>query len=410
MQAEIQCPRCGRTIPFKQKECPFCTDQGRKAWSQRRDTFLLMVIVLLIVLFAITGIAVKYYRRGEKAFAEEWYSRGEDDLQAKRVVAALADFRTALSYSHNNPQYELRLAQALARMEDSAEARAEARTYLLSLLEREPGNAIVNLELARLAARDHDAADALQYYHGAIYGQWNDHAVTRRRDARLELVEFLLSAGQKDSARAELISMATNLPADPTLLTEVGTLLMQVKGYDDALRLFHQALLKEPRLPTALAGAGECHFQKGDYTQAERYLTRAVQQDPHLAGARVLRDTARAVLNLDPFERHLPNLDRARRAALDFRTAMSRLQSCAAQKAIDLKASNGERLQMLYARATELQPQVQQRTLSRDPELVASTMDTVFEIEQTTRRTCGDPQGQDLALLLMSQEPGGSRQ
>jgi len=94
-----------------------------------------MVIVLLIVLFAITGIAVKYYRRGEKAFAEEWYSRGEDDLQAKRVVAALADFRTALSYSHNNPQYELRLAQALARMEDSAEARAEARTYVLNLLE-----------------------------------------------------------------------------------------------------------------------------------------------------------------------------------------------------------------------------------------------------------------------------------
>lgn len=92
MEADRQCPQCGRNIPWGQIECPFCPGHSRYLWSQRRDTFLLITIVLLIALFAITSITVKYYRRGEKAFAEEWYSRGQEDLEAKRVVAALADF------------------------------------------------------------------------------------------------------------------------------------------------------------------------------------------------------------------------------------------------------------------------------------------------------------------------------
>jgi tetratricopeptide (TPR) repeat protein len=408
MEAEAQCPRCGRKIPWGQKDCPFCASHGWYSWSQRRDTFLLMIIVLLVLMFAITSFTVRNYFEDEKAFAEEWYTRGEQDLQAKRLVAALADFRTALSYSHNNPQYQLRLAQALARAEDSEEARAEARTYLLSLLEREPGNGVVNLELARLATRGGDVSDALRYYHGAIYGAWTDHQVAKRRAARLELVQFLLDVGQKEAARAELIAMAPDLPADPVLQTRVGNLLLRVQGYDDALKLFQRALLEDPRLPAALAGAGECHFQEGNYARAERYLTKAVQQDPSLVDAARMRDTARAILNLDPFGRHLSNLERARRAAMDFKTAGARLASCAGEKGIDLKASGGNRMQILSAEANELQPRAQQRYVSRDPELLSHVMDVVFEIEQTTAHACGQPHGQDFSLLLIAQEQGGS--
>lgn len=409
MQAERQCPKCGRNIPWGQVQCPFCAGLGRYLWALRKDTFLLMIIILLIVMFAITSFTVGYYKNFQKAFAEEWYARGEQDLQAKHVPAALADFRTALTYSHDNPQYQLRLAQALLRAGDSVEARAEARTYLLTLLEREPGNGTVNLELARLAARNHDIADAQRYYHAAIYGQWNTDVVERRRAARLELVEFLLASGQKDSARAELIDMASGLPPDPALQTEVGTLLMQVKGYDDALKLFHRALLEDPHLPGALAGAGECHFQKGDYAQAERYLSRAVQQDPQLVEAAAMRDTAHDIINLDPFTRRLGSVERARRAIVDFNTAMARLQNCAAQKGVDLKASGGDPLQTLYAQASELQTRVHPRSLSRDSDLLSHVMDVVFDIEQTTARTCGEPQGRDYALLLMAQQQGGNR-
>jgi predicted Zn-dependent protease len=361
------------------------------------------------VLFPITGFVVRNYFAMEESFAEEWFARGEQDLEAKRVVAALADFRTALSYSHNNPLYDLRLAQALMQVPDSPEAGAEARTYLLSLLDREPGNGLVNVELARLAARNHDVSGALLYYHAAVYGAWAGDQVTKRRSARLELVQFLLDTGQADAARAELIALAPGLPADPALQVRVGNLLLQVKGYDDALRVFQQALSQDPLLPGALAGVGQCYFQKGDYALAERYLARAVHQEPALVDATAMLTAARDVLNIDPFRRHLGNPERARRAVLAFNTARARLESCAAARRLDLNAEGINRLQQLYAQADELEPQAQQRSLSRDSELLSRVMDTAIEIEQETARTCSQPQGVDLALLLLAREPGGAR-
>ncbi len=373
----------------------------------RRDGFLLLTFIFLILMFVITGFTVRTYRNVERGFAVQWYARGEDDLRASRAEAALADFRTALSYSHDNEQYELRLAEALTEAGNTAGARAEARTYLLGLLDRQPGNATANLELARLAARDHLIDDAVRYYHQAIYGEWDFDAVARRRNARLELVEYLLDEGQKDSARAELISLAADLPPDPALQTRVGTLLLRVGGYDDALKLFNEALRPNPHLATALAGAGECFFYRGDYEQAERYLARAVQQDPHLSQAAALRETAQAVLRLDPFNRRLSNMERGRRAATDFSLAMACLQSCAAQRGIDLKAKGSDPLQTLQGMALDLQAHARQSTLSRDAELLSEVMDAAFSMEQASVHACGEPQGQDLALLLIAREQGG---
>jgi tetratricopeptide (TPR) repeat protein len=349
------------------------------------------------------------YHDIEKGFAEEWYTHGEEDLRDGRADAAVADFHTALSYSRDNAQYQLQLAEALMAAGPSRGADSEAHTYLLNLLEHEPGNGIVNLDLARLAARDHAVSDALRFYHGAIYGAWAGDQVAKRRGARLELVEFLLHVGQTDAARAELIGMAPGLPADLDLETKVGNLLLQVKGYDDALKLFLQALVLAPRSAPDLAGAGECYFQNGDYVQAEHYLTRALQQDPQLEQPARMRDTAQAVLNLDPFNRRLGNMERGRRAALDFASALTRLQNCATQRGIDLKAEGNDPLQELNSQATPLQSRAQQRYLSRDSELLSQVMDSVFEIEEATAHACGEPRGPDLALLLIARQQGGTR-
>ena len=52
-------------------------------------------------------------------------------LPSKVMWDALADFRTALSYSHDNDQYQLRLVQALMMPGIRKESGLEARTYLL---------------------------------------------------------------------------------------------------------------------------------------------------------------------------------------------------------------------------------------------------------------------------------------
>ncbi len=89
--------------------------------------------------------------------------------------AALGDFRAALSYSHDNSQYQLSLARALR---DTGRT-AEAETYLISLWERTPQEGPVNLALGRLFAREQQFDKAIQYYHNAIYGFWASDADTK---------------------------------------------------------------------------------------------------------------------------------------------------------------------------------------------------------------------------------------
>ena len=405
MDSERLCPRCGQAIPWGQTQCPLCSEHRGYMWSLRRDTFLLVIFIVLILLFAITSFAVRSYHVLETGLAEDWYSRGQVELKAGHAEAALADFRNAVAYSPDSTLYRLRLAQALA----ATGRTQEARTYLLNLWEAEPGNATVNLGLARVAVRRHSVPEATRYFHGAIYGEWNDDPVARRTEARLELIKFLLDSEQKAAARAELIALAADLPPDPVLETRAGVLLLRVGGYDDALKMFRQALISDPHSAAALAGMGEGYFETGHYLEAQRYLERALQQDPHLVEAGSMLETTRAVLSLDPFNRRLGEQERARRAKQDFDQAKTRLEGCAAQRGIDLKAAGGEQLQSLYDQASTIQPRVKQHNLSRDSVLLVNTMDVVFAIEQTTSRACGEPHGLDLALLLLAHEAGGSR-
>jgi hypothetical protein len=134
-----------------------------------------------------------------------------------------------------------------------------------------------------------------------------------------------------------------------------------------------------------------------------------LRQDPNLTHAAAMRDTARAVLEMDPFIRWLGEQDRERRARQDFEQALTRLEACAAQRRIDLQDASGDPLQTLYAQATAFQSRMRQRTLSHDSELVSSTMDLVFEIEKAASQACGEPQGLDLALVLIARAQEGAR-
>lgn len=405
MEPDRRCPQCGQIIPWGCEECPLCSAQRGYFWSVGRDTLLAIVSVVLVLLFVFTGIVVGRYHALERGLAQEWFNRGEQALHSGQARGALVDFRNALTYSRDNPDFQLRLAQALA-----ATGRVEeARIYLVGLRDRDPGNGPVNLEMARLAAAQHDVPDAVQYYHDAVYCEWEGDAVAQRRAVRLELVHFLLQADQKAAARAELIGVAANLPPDPSLHIQVGRLLMKATAYDDALTLFRRAVSADPHSAPAVAGAGECYYLTGRYALAEPYLNHALKLDPKLPGVASMRDTVRAVLDLDPFARWLGEGQRAQRAQQDFNLAVKRLQACAAQRGLDLKATGTDLLQVLGAQVTALQPDLRRRNAAHDSEWVSNTMDLVFEIEKATAQACGEPQGADLALLLISREQEGAR-
>lgn len=152
---------------------------------------------------------------------------------------------------------------------------AEARNYLLSLWEREPGNGTVNLELAHLAVRQRSEPDALRFFHGAIYGAWDEDATTRRRAARLELVHFLLDSGDNARAQAELIALAAGLRREPELQTQAGELMLRAGGYEPALTLFRQAWRKS--LVWKPLWRGRVRFASTSTTSRERSTTSAGQ-------------------------------------------------------------------------------------------------------------------------------------
>jgi hypothetical protein len=49
-----------------------------------------------------------------------------------------------------------------------------------------------------------------------------------------------------------------------------------------------------------------------------------------------------------------------------------------------------------------MNPQITERGLRQNPDLVEAAMDLVFDIERKTNAACGTPTGTDLALLLIS--------
>jgi Tfp pilus assembly protein PilF len=407
-ETDQSCPRCGHVIPKGQSECPYCA-RPHGWWTVRRETLLLASIAGLVVLFAITGVAANFYHAKQKALAQEWFVRGEQALKAGDAAKALQDFHTTLAYAPDNNVYRLRLAQALM----AAHRTDEARSHLLTLWRDEPGNATVNLELARLTVEENDTQDALRYFHNAIYGVWNRDPEAQRRQVRLELCEFLIRQGAKTQAQSELIALAGELPNDASLHTRVAGLFLKAGDPSRALEEYRKALEIDRHSQDALEGAGEVAFQMGDYVAAERYLDRAPRSASAPPKAAELLKTARLVLSLDPYNRRLPRAEADRRVLRAYRIASARLDSCLKARNLNPQPGPGQQpntLQSLAQRARKLTPKARPFVLSRNPDLRLDFMDLVSSVEETTAQQCGAPSGEDLALLLIAHMQGGSEQ
>ena len=138
---------------------------------------------------AVTGLSHAFDAQ-QVSLATRWYARGVADLKAARYQPAVSDFRTALLYSRDDYEDQLKLAEALIGEGRSSEASA----YLVNLWDRQPEDGVVNLDLARIAVQRGNREQALRYYHNAIYATWSGqrNQEVERREARLELVAFLL--------------------------------------------------------------------------------------------------------------------------------------------------------------------------------------------------------------------------
>ncbi|HVA01398.1 MAG TPA: tetratricopeptide repeat protein [Terriglobia bacterium] len=402
------CPRCGQLIPAGHPECPVCTAPQGFLWRLERETLVVISLVLLALFFAITGFVVQRYHATQKALGGHWYQRGEAALNANQPQKAVDAFHTALVYSRDNSAYQMRLAEALIR----ANRLGEAEVYLRTLWVREPGNGTVNLELGRLGARRGEVSEAIRYYNNAVFGSWDSDPLDHRLETRIELCQFLLSKGERTQAESELIALIALeriLPPDAALHAQIGSMFLQVQDYRRALQEFQIALKLKPNTPGAWAGAGEAAYEIGNYTEARRYLEKAVSQNPaDLRSAQQL-EIGKLILSLDPFARWISQRERIRRTVAAFNQARARVEQCAQSRSVNLQAKPATSpLQNVFAEAKKMRPKATMRSLQRDPDLIPNVMDLVFQMEQQAEQTCGIPPDPDRALLMIARTRGAT--
>lgn len=370
-------------------------------YLRQRPMMLALFSVLAVIFFLGVTFLSRAHETQRKGLGERWFNRGIADLNARRFDAAVTDLRAALLYSPDEYSYQLNLAEALIGEGHTGQAFA----YLINLWEREPENGIVNLELARIAARRGEIDNAVRYYHNAVYAVWPSAQEGNRRDARLELIELLLRIHAKPQAQGELIALAGNVGPDPAEQERIGDLFLRADDYEHALGAYSFALKSDRHNATALAGAGNAAFELGRYQIAQHYLQAAVSANRNDSASAERLKTTQLVLHMDPFRRQIPAVERSRIVVEAFAAAGQRLKSCALSTVTARGPASVPPLSDEWAR---LKPQITEVGLRRNPDLVETAMDLVFRVERETNVVCGTPTGTDLALLLISRMHEGS--
>jgi tetratricopeptide (TPR) repeat protein len=289
------------------------------------------------------------------------------------------------------------LAQALA----AADRVGEARSYFLSMLEDEPGNGAVNLQLAHLAEKQDDIDNAIRYLNGAMYGGWDTDPIVKRQQVRQELIGFLISKGLKTQARGELLTYTTEMPKNSNSQLWVAQAFSRLGDDRSALDFYKAGLRTNRHDVSALLGAARAAFHLERYNEALEYFKAAdeIHDDPATSQMMQLVTT---VIELNPFHSRISAEERRHRLVLAMDVADHRLQQCAQAQNVDLKTVGGHPLQLARARWMYLDSRIRQARRDADlVQLLAPTATLVTTVEQMD--ACGPANASDQAMLRIYQ-------
>lgn len=363
----------------------------------RRPIYIVWLSLLAVIFFSFTFSINRLYAQKQQYLSVHWFQQAQDALANNKPQEAISDLRTALLYSHDNPQYLFTLAQALA----AADRVAEARSYFLSMLEDEPGNGAVNLQLAHLAEKENDVDNAVRYLNAAIYGGWDSDPILKRQQVRQELIGFLISKGLKTQARGELLTYTTEMPKNSNSQLWVAQAFSRLGDDRSALDFYKAGLRSNRHDVSALLGAARSAFHLEHYSEALEYFKAAdeVHEDPATSQMVQLLST---VIELNPFESRISADERRHRLVLAMDVADHRIQQCAQARNVDLKTVGGNPLQLARARWMYLDRRIRQARRDADlVQLLAPIATLITTVEQ--QDGCGPANASDQAMLRIYQ-------
>src|SRR6202050_5169814 len=131
------------------------------------DTLALVTLFAITALLAVmTNYLYQSYASHQVQLANRWLERGEQAMRDGKPQAAIDALSSALAFAPSDRNTAIQLAEALA----SAGRIQEATVYFNALLESQQGSGVINLQLARLAARQDNGNEALEDKQRAILG------------------------------------------------------------------------------------------------------------------------------------------------------------------------------------------------------------------------------------------------
>lgn len=224
-----------------------------------------MLILSTVALYAITSILFRSFSARRVALGQEFAVSGQQALSRGDAEQAIRDLHISLSYAPDEMNNQLLLAEALAQAHHPEEARA----YFLGLLDEQPADGFLNLQLARLARERKDTQTAIRYYRAAAVGNWSGDSMSERFHAQLELADYLDELGDLRSARAELLVAVADAPEDPAVATMIGQRFEHSADLSDALKFYKKALKLDPKNTEALNGARRVMDEIGEASPTE---------------------------------------------------------------------------------------------------------------------------------------------
>jgi CIC family chloride channel protein len=285
--------------------------------------------LLVGVLAAVVGVAVlggflNYFYRAERIRkADQAFATANDLFQKDRLSEAIDEYRSALSISHT---FSHRLALALALVK--ADRMNEAAIYLNEILREQPNNGPANLAMAHVLASQGRVDEAAVRYHRAILGTWPNHPEESKTHARLELIDLLKKSGKLPQARAELLALAADVPADPAIEKQAGRMLIDSGLLHEARDLFQSLLKRVPPDAAEYDGLADTYFASGDYRSAENAYRKALQIDAADQTAAARAGLCERILALDPTQRGISSKERFRRSQELLQLVADRYVAC----------------------------------------------------------------------------------
>lgn len=365
-----------------------------------------MLILSTVALFAITSLLFRSFSARQVELGKQYAASGQQALNQGEPERAIGYLRTSLSYAPDDTTNKLLLAEALAKSNHLE----QATSYFLNLLDAQPADGFLNLQLARIARQRKDSHSAIDYYRAAAVGNWNGDSQKERFSVQLEFAEYLLDLGDLPSARAELLVAAADAPDESPVYTMLGQRFELAKDPTDALNLYGKAIKLTPTDTEALFRAGRVAYQMGDFSDAARLLSLARKEsaavklgEESVQEAATLLQSARRIQeltlssDLDPQERVEHLLE-----ALPI--ANARFDACVAQLGADQLPGGMQGLQSSWSGVDKTKLR---HSLLQDPSEQDNLQKLIFQTEQVTSKFCGAPSGDDALLLqLANSSPG----